>query len=143
MGDEPIRGFLGPGHYTREKIEIARRLRRGSTPAERAAWEILRRGGIDGWHFRRQQVIQGFVVDLFCARLRLVIELDGSVHDDPERARLDHERDEVLRGRGLRVVRLKNELVSRAALETIIKAATPPPTGGGVGEGAGLREGPD
>jgi very-short-patch-repair endonuclease len=98
-------------------------------------WEIVRRGGIDGWHFRRQQVVEGFIVDLFCAKLRLAIELDGAVHNDPELARLDHERDEVLRGRGLKVIRLRNELISRETLAAIVKAATPPPTGGGVGEG--------
>src|SRR6478609_58989 len=137
MRGDPTRGFLGPGHYWPAKIEAARRLRRESTLAEQAAWAIVRRGGVDGRHFRRQQVVEGFIVDLFCANLRLVIELDGAVHDDPERARLDHERDELLRRRGLHVVRLRNELVSRETLEGIVKAATPPPTGGGAGEGAG------
>lgn len=143
MRDGSKEGFLGPGHYWRAKIAAARRLRRESTQAERDAWEVVRGGKIDGWHFRRQQVVDGFIVDLFCAKLRLVIELDGAIHDDPEQAQLDHERDERLRLRGLRVVRLRNELLSRDTLEAIIKAATPPPTGGGVGEGACDSEMPD
>ena len=136
MRDEPKRGFLGPGHYWPAKIEAARRLRREATPAEKNAWELLRKGRIGGWHFRRQQVVEGFIVDFFCAKLRLVIELDGSVHDDPDRARLDAERDNCLRRVGLNVVRLRNEEVSRSTLEQIIAAATFPPTGGGAGEGA-------
>jgi very-short-patch-repair endonuclease len=136
MRDEPKRGFLGPGHYTPSKIEIARRLRHEATAAEQLAWSILRRGGIDGWHFRRQQVVEGFIVDFFCAKLRLVIELDGAVHDDPERMRLDALRDDRLRLCGLKVVRIRNEIVSPATLRQIVYAATPPPTGGGAGEGA-------
>jgi very-short-patch-repair endonuclease len=136
MRDEPRRGFLGPGHYTPAKVEAARRLRRESTPAEQFAWSLLRGGAVDGCHFRRQQVVEGFIVDFFCAKLRLVIELDGSVHEDPDRMRLDALRDERLRSVGLNVIRLRNDLVSVEALQQIVKAATPPPTGGGAGEGA-------
>jgi len=75
-------------------------------------------------------------VDFFCAKLRLVIELDGAVHEEEERARLDSLRDEKLRSVGLRVVRMRNEEVSATALAKIVETATPPPTGGGAGEGA-------
>ncbi|MEO6068380.1 MAG: endonuclease domain-containing protein [Gemmatimonadota bacterium] len=119
MRDEPRKGFLGPGHYWPAKIEAARRLRREATPAERTAWEFLRRNGIRGHYFRRQVVVEGFIVDFFCAKLRLVIELDGAVHDAHEQAAYDRERDLVLTRRGLRVVRLCNDEVSRHRLEAI------------------------
>ena len=136
MRDDPKPGFVGPGHHWPAKLDAARRLRREATPAERAAWELLRRGAIDGWHFRRQQVVEGFVVDFFCAKLRLVIELDGAVHDRPEQRVLDQERDATLRLVGLKVVRIRNEEVGRKLFEEIVRDATPPPTGGGAGEGA-------
>ena len=142
MSDDDRRGLLGPGHYTPSKIEIARRLRRESTASERSAWSILRRRAINGWHFRRQQVVEGFIVDFFCARLRLVIELDGAIHDEEDRRRLDVLRDEKLRSLGLTVVRIRNEEVSRTRLLGIVEATTPPPTGGGAGEGADRRSRP-
>jgi len=46
-----------------EKLERAKELRREMTPAERRLWQRLRANRLDGWHFRRQQVIDGFIVD--------------------------------------------------------------------------------
>ena len=138
MRDEPTRGFLGSGHYWPAKIEAARRLRRDATQAERVAWALLRRNAMRGHYFRRQQVVEGFIVDFFCAKLRLVIEIDGEVHDSPDQAEYDQARDELLRTRGLRIVRIGNEGVSRGRLKAIVieHENTPPPTGGGAGEGA-------
>jgi len=64
------------------KLEIARHLRRKATPAERHAWSLLRRRGILGLKFRRQHPLCGFIVDFYCPRLRLVLELDGGSHED-------------------------------------------------------------
>ena len=121
MRDEPRHGFLGPGHYTPAKIEIARKLRREATASERLAWEILRKNRVRGHYFRRQTVVEGFIVDFFCAELRLVIELDGAVHDDPDQRAYDAARDEFLRIRGLRVVRLKNDEANLVTLERVIR----------------------
>jgi very-short-patch-repair endonuclease len=83
---------------------------------------MLRRGQLDGWHFRRQQVIDGFIVDFFCARLRLVIELDGAVHDDPEVVKYDEWRDDLLTSRGLRVIRIRNVNVNEPTLRREVEA---------------------
>jgi very-short-patch-repair endonuclease len=50
------------------------------TPAERILWQELR-GNKLGAHFRRQQIIAGFIVDFYCHKVALVIEVDGDVHD--------------------------------------------------------------
>ena len=90
-----------------EKRERAQQLRRAMTPAETVLWERLRAGRLDGLHFRRQQIIDGFIADFYCHVAGLVIEIDGSVHD--EQADYDRERDHILSARGLHILRLKNE----------------------------------
>ncbi|HZR98001.1 MAG TPA: DUF559 domain-containing protein [Chloroflexota bacterium] len=90
----------------RPKLERAKLLRREMTPEERLLWERLRRSQLHGLHFRRQQVIDGFIVDFSCATAGLVVELDGPVHDT--RSDYDGERDAILTARGLRVLRVPN-----------------------------------
>ncbi len=76
------------------------------TGAEAVLWEMLRGRRLDGLKFRRQVPVAGFVVDVFCPELRLVIELDGGVH----RLREDEDarRDERLREAGFEVMRFEN-----------------------------------
>ena len=59
----------------------ARKMRREMTPAEAVLWNRVR-GGRIGYHIRRQQPLVGFIADFYCHGARLVIEVDGSVHDD-------------------------------------------------------------
>lgn len=91
------------------KADLARELRRRMTPEEKLLWQYLRANRLHGWHFRRQQVIDGFIVDFYCHAAGLVVELDGAVHR--QQTGYDAERDAVLRRRGLRVLRLPNALV--------------------------------
>ncbi len=77
------------------------------TPAEETLWQALRRNQL-GVHFRRQQVIEGFIVDFYCHAAALVIELDGAAHRGPDQKESDAFRDQVLSGKGLRVVRFHN-----------------------------------
>ena len=85
----------------------SRELRRNMTLAEKTLWEHLRANRLNGAHFRRQQVIDGRIVDFYCHRHGLVIELDGSVHDN--RAEEDSIRDAKLSERGLNVIRFRNQ----------------------------------
>ena len=89
-----------------EKLSLAKHLRHEMTPAERALWSALRRNGLDGFHFRRQQVIEGFIVDFYCDAAKLAIELDGSVH---EQWKYDQSRDKSISLRGVRILRFSNE----------------------------------
>lgn len=81
------------------------------TSEERLLWEAVR-GNKLGVHFRRQQIISGFIVDFYCHTVGLVIEVDGREHEEPEQERLDAARDQVLREMGLRIVRFNNRDVS-------------------------------
>ena len=85
-------------------------LRREMTPAEKILWEELRANKL-GVRFRRQQVIAGFIVDFYCHKAGLVIEVDGDIHDLQKDE--DARREKVLREMGLRIVRFKNDEVVR------------------------------
>ena len=95
---------------TAAKWQLAKRLRRQMTPEERTLWEYLRANRLGGFHFRRQQVICGYIVDFYCHSAGLAIELDGEVHN--LQANYDRERDEILSASGIRVLRFKNRRVN-------------------------------
>ncbi len=76
-----------------------------------------------GLKFRRQHVLGSFVVDFYCSALRLVLEIDGSIHSTPKQAKWDRERDEILCKAGFRVVRIPTEEVSAERLEAVVTAA--------------------
>ena len=85
-------------------------MRAHPTPAEAALWPELRALKVHGVKWRRQAIILGFIVDFFCPRLKLVIEVDGSAHDGREA--YDLERTEALERRaGVKVLRFLNDEV--------------------------------
>ena len=94
-----------------DKIDQARTLRKNMTEAEQALWQKLRGSKLFGLKFRRQQIIEGFIADFFCHAVKLVIEVDGSIHDNEEQKRTDTHRREVFAARGLRELRFRNEEV--------------------------------
>ncbi|MBE0672381.1 MAG: endonuclease domain-containing protein [Anaerolineales bacterium] len=87
------------------------------TPAEKILWQELR-GNKLGVHFRRQQVIAGFIVDFYCHKAALVIEVDGGIHNKQKKE--DAEREQVLIELGLRIVRFGNEEVVRDASRSAV-----------------------
>lgn len=87
----------------------ARELRRGQTDAEGLLWQVLRRRGLEGYRFRRQQPIGPYIGDFVCMSERLVVELDGEQH--AERRERDLERDAYLERQGFRVLRFWNREV--------------------------------
>ena len=106
----PIKNIVTNQKVTKEKLQRAKELRREMTPAEKILWEELRANKL-GVHFRRQQVIQGFIVDFYCHQAGLVIEVDGDIHDLQKEE--DERREKVLSALGLRVVRFRNDEVMR------------------------------
>lgn len=102
-----------------EKVARAEELRQDMTPTEKILWAQLRTNRLDGLHFRRQQVIAGFIVDFYCHAAGLAVELDGPIH--AQRADYDRERDRVLKEIGVRVLRFKNEEVLEN-LEAVLTA---------------------
>ena len=109
------------GQRPAEKLTLARQMRRLPTPAEAKLWYYLRAGRLNGLHFRRQQVIDGFIADFYCHSVGLVIELDGGVHQD--QAEYDAERDRILEERGLRILRLPNSAVETDCPATLLLIA--------------------
>ncbi|MDF2387243.1 DUF559 domain-containing protein [Nostoc ellipsosporum NOK] len=99
------------------KLERAKELRRQMTPEEKILWQHLRTNCLHGLHFRRQQIIDGFIADFYCHAAGLVIEVDGKIHE--QQAEYDAERDKVLSARGLRLLRIKNEEV-RQELDQVL-----------------------
>jgi len=91
------------------KYERAQELRHEMTPAERRLWGYLRANRLEGWHFRRQQVIAGFIVDFYCHQAGLVIEVDGPIHANQQA--VDAERTRILAEYGLKVLRTSNQAV--------------------------------
>lgn len=103
-----------PGIVTSQKIDPirlqrAKELRQQMTEAEKILWQQLKAGRLDGHHFRRQQIIGGCIVDFYCHQADLVIEVDGSSHTGQEA--YDAEREQVLAGWGIEVLRFTNDQV--------------------------------
>jgi very-short-patch-repair endonuclease len=95
--------------------EIARRLRKTMTPHEVKLWVHLRQlRKREGWHFRRQAPFRWYILDFVCYDAKLVIELDGSHHREPEQAARDRVRDEFLRREGFIVLRFLNIEIDQA-----------------------------
>jgi very-short-patch-repair endonuclease len=89
--------------------QAAQWMRRDATEAEGVLWEALRGRRLAGLRFRRQHPVGRFVLDFFCPACKLVVEVDGSVHDH-QRER-DAEREAHLAAGGYRVIRFRNEEV--------------------------------
>lgn len=106
------------------------------TDSELAAWEVLRDRRFHGLRFKRQRPFGPFVVDFYCARLKLVIEIDGGVHDEPSQAAYDVDRQRALEARGLRVIRVRAEDVERDAHAALDDSLPQPPPGDGSGPGS-------
>ncbi|MDQ2798015.1 MAG: endonuclease domain-containing protein [Armatimonadota bacterium] len=89
---------------------LARQARREQTPAEEALWKLLRAHRCGNLHFRRQAQVGPFRIDFYCASLRLAVEVDGSVHHEPEVQRRDLDRQTILaQDFGIYVLRVTNE----------------------------------
>lgn len=90
------------------KVERSRELRKEMTEAEKVFWEMVRDRRMFGLKFRRQQVIDGFIVDFYCDSLGLCVEIDGGVHDTEEQWEYDKLRGEALALRKLKILRFRN-----------------------------------
>ncbi|MCE5238784.1 DUF559 domain-containing protein [bacterium] len=98
-------GIVTGDHAARKRVQ-ARHLRQNMTPAESGLWQSLRASRLGGHHFRRQQIIDGYIVDFYCHAAGLVIEVDGDVHGFQREE--DTVRQQVLERRGLQVLRYTN-----------------------------------
>lgn len=91
-------------------FENAKQLRQNMTAAEMALWLHLRKG-IQGAKFRRQHPIGIYIADFYCHKAKLIIEVDGSVHNDPDVKANDEIRQQELEKWGYEVIRFSNQEV--------------------------------
>ena len=94
--------------YNRNLKQHSRQLRENMTDAERHLWAKIRMKQLKGYQFYRQKPIGDYIVDFFCPRAKLIIEVDGSHHLVGEKIEYDKIRDEYLSSLGLRVLRFTN-----------------------------------
>ena len=98
--------------YNKKHLESYRKnLRSNLTPAEAFLWTHLKNNQLEGRRFRRQFSIHNFIVDFYCPSERLVIELDGEVHNNPIAQEKDQARDAKLKEMGITVLRFENQNV--------------------------------
>ncbi|HJY64285.1 MAG TPA: DUF559 domain-containing protein [Ignavibacteria bacterium] len=84
-------------------------LRKNETKAERILWNKLRNRKLSGFKFRRQHPIAGCVADFYCAEKKLIIELDGEIHNDIDRKINDESRTKLLNVHKTVVLRFRND----------------------------------
>jgi very-short-patch-repair endonuclease len=118
MDSMPVKNIVIGQKVTPERRRMAKELRQNMTPTERILWQLLRTNKLAGWHFRRQQIIDGFIVDFYCHAASLIVEVDGGIHETQKEQ--DAERDAHLVSRGFRVLRVTNDEVNRD-IEGVLK----------------------
>ncbi len=87
----------------------SREMRNNSTKGEIKFWCELLRNKKSGYKFYRQKIINHYIVDFYCAKLKLVVEIDGTSHDD--KTEYDKNRDDLLKSLGLKVIHYNDLLV--------------------------------
>ena|SRR6266850_1539093 len=129
---------------SRRLLNFAKRMRSGAPDAEKRMWSILRSRKLSGHKFRRQYPIGGFIVDFYCVKERMAIELDGEQHADDEDLKYDARRTQRLNELGVRVLRfwdhdvLKDtDVVTESIWQMLMSSSepSPPPSPGVPGEG--------
>ncbi|MFO7525604.1 MAG: endonuclease domain-containing protein [Ignavibacteriaceae bacterium] len=97
-------------HYNKKELKETRRLlRKNQTYTEKIVWMYLRNRQMDGYKFRRQYSVDKFVIDFYCPKLKLAIEIDGSIHNETGQKEYDIKRQEHLESFGIKFLRLTNE----------------------------------
>jgi len=102
---------------------FAKELRSTQTSLEDLVWREVRAKRLDGWKFKRQAPIEGYIVDFICFEARLIVEIDGPLHLTEEQRLRDIERDAKLRSQGFRVLHFDGEIV-RSDLARVMKEIT-------------------
>jgi very-short-patch-repair endonuclease len=95
----------------------AKQLRKTLTPAEQQLWQALRGGKLAGLKFRRQHPVGNFILDFYCAAHKLVVEVDGGIHET--QIEYHAARTNELESYGYTIVRFTNEIVLQQ-LETVL-----------------------
>jgi len=94
-------------------INIARNLRKNSTPQEKILWQILRNHNFYGYEIRRQSPIGNYIVDFVCRKKKIIIEIDGGQHNKTENIEYDKKRTAYLEQKGYKIIRFWNNEITK------------------------------
>jgi very-short-patch-repair endonuclease len=84
-------------------------LRNNLTPAEAKLWKLIQNSKLDGLKFRRQHSLGNYIVDFYCPKYLLVIEVDGQIHFNPVNEEHDIKRTKYINSLGIKVIRFENK----------------------------------
>ena len=98
-------------YYNKNLKGYSRQLRKDMTNAERLLWSRVRRKQLQGHQFYRQKIIGNYIVDFYCPKAKLVIEINGGQHYDDKGIKKDNVRDDYLREQRLTVLRFSDREV--------------------------------
>lgn len=103
---------MGKKNFSGSKLTIyARKMRKEPTKAEAVVWNWIRKKQINNLRFRRQYRIENYILDFYCPEIKLAIEVDGSTHDNDQVYESDQRRQDILRSRGVKILRISDEEV--------------------------------
>ena len=95
--------------YNHKTLKERRRdLRKNQTPAEKLLWKFISKDQISGLRFLRQYSVGPYILDFYCPKIRLGIEIDGSVHKEKEARIYDKDREKFLKSLDIEVIRFWN-----------------------------------
>ena len=95
-----------------KKYDIARKLRKNLTEEERKLWNLLRNRKFLNLKFKRQYPIYNYIVDFCCEEKKIVIEIDGGQHNEPENIEYDKKRTKIINSEGYKVIRFWNNEIN-------------------------------
>ena len=105
-------GKMTQNIHNRKYLEERRKkLRKNLTSAEATLWKQLQKSQLKGRKFRRQHSIENFIVDFYCPKEKLIIELDGAYHLDFAQQQYDLERTKQIESLGFKLLRIENKLI--------------------------------
>ncbi|MFH1822822.1 MAG: endonuclease domain-containing protein [Patescibacteria group bacterium] len=93
----------------KSKIQLAKEFRKNSTNSEKLMWNEIRNRQFMNLKFRRQHLIDGYIVDLYCHELKLAIEVDGGIHNSINLIEEDIERQKIIEKNNIKFFRVKSE----------------------------------
>ena len=94
--------------YNTKLKTLSRQLRKNMTGAERLLWSKIRAKQLKGYQFYRQRIIGNYIVDFYCAKAKLIIELEGGQHYCNKGLEKDKIRDDYIKGQKLKVLRFSD-----------------------------------
>ena len=110
MKNKPSDMFYGASQNI---FENAKKLRYKMTPSEEKLWAELSENKLKNYRFRRQHPLGNYIADFYCHKAKLVVEIDGEIHDSEENKEYDSGRDKTMESFGIKVLRFTNNDIEK------------------------------